>query len=46
MTGILTTIRQHLARRRLERIVQANRDSYENRRYRERRQAALKGLGR
>lgn len=31
---------------RLERIVRETRDSYECRRFRERREAALKGLGR
>jgi hypothetical protein len=35
-------IRQVLARRRLQRIVEARRDSYECQRYREHRAAALK----
>jgi hypothetical protein len=35
-----------LAHRRLQKLVERQRDSYECRRYRERRAAALKGLGR
>lgn len=35
-----------LARRRLAKLVERNRNSYETRRYREHRYAALKGLGR
>lgn len=37
-------IRRYLACRKLDRIVRETRDSYECRRYRERRAAALKGL--
>lgn len=36
----------YLAHRRLQKLVERQRDSYEIRRYRERRAAALKGLGR
>jgi hypothetical protein len=39
-------IRQWLAKRRLQRIVEARRKSFEVIDYRRRRQAALKGLGR
>lgn len=39
-------IRQFLARRRLAKIVDKTRESYEIRRFRERRTAALKGIGR
>ena len=39
-------IRQWLAVRRLNKLVARQRDSYETRRYRERRAAALKGLAR
>lgn len=39
-------IRQRIAAWRLERIRRANAESYETRRYREKRKAALKGLGR
>lgn len=35
---------RYLARRRLAKLVERTRDSYECRRYRERRAAALKGL--
>jgi hypothetical protein len=40
----VTRLRTFLARRKLQRIVERTRDSYERRRYRERRAAALKGL--
>ena len=38
--------RQWLACRKLNRLVERQRNSYETRRYREHRYAALKGLGR
>lgn len=40
---MIRALRTHLARRRLARMVAANRNSYETRRYRERRAAAIKG---
>jgi oligoendopeptidase F len=40
---MMRLIRQHLAARKLQRMVEQVRDSYECRRYRERRAAALKG---
>lgn len=42
----MKALRTFLARRKLQRIVAQTRNSYETRRYRERRAAALKGLGR
>lgn len=44
--GDIKSIRRWLARRRLERIIEANANSYETRRFRERRAAALKGARR
>jgi hypothetical protein len=38
-------LRQYLACRRLQKLVDARRKSYEHRRFVERRQAALRGLG-
>ena len=46
MKAILAAFARQRARKRLQRIVDAERESYETRRYRERRAAALKGLGR
>jgi hypothetical protein len=40
---ILHFLRQAYAKHKLQRLVDANRNSYETRRYRERRAAALKG---
>jgi hypothetical protein len=41
--AVMTRLRTFLARRKLQRIVERTRDSYERHRYRERRAAALKG---
>ena len=43
---MIRLLRQWAAQRRLQRIVEQTRNSYETRRYRERRAAALKGMGR
>lgn len=43
---LLARIKRELAKRKLAADVQRRRDSYEIRRYRERRTAALKGLAR
>lgn len=43
---MIRLIRQHLAVRRLSKIVRKQRDSYETRRFRERRAAAKLGLSR
>ena len=40
--SILNAIRQHIAARRLAKLVEANRRSFEVEQYRRRRQAALK----
>jgi hypothetical protein len=42
----MTWLRTFIARRRLAKIVDKTRESYEIRRFRERREAALKGIGR
>lgn len=46
ITRILQAYRFHRAARKLEKLVAKRRATYEHRRYLERRQAALKGLGR
>ncbi len=43
---LIRWLRERRAQKRLAEIVRDTRDSYECRRYRERRAAALKGLGR
>lgn len=43
---MIRLVRQFLARRRLQRIVDRTRDSFEREQYRRRRAAALKGRGR
>lgn len=43
---MIKLIRTAIAKRRLERMVQNNRNSFETRQYVQRRAAALKGLGR
>lgn len=43
---LIRTIRSRIAARRLARVVEQQRESYECRRYRERRAAALRGMGR
>jgi hypothetical protein len=46
MKHLARRIRRYLACRRLARIVETTRNSFENEQYRRHRQAALKGLGR
>jgi hypothetical protein len=46
MKHLARRIRTWRARRRLARIVETTRNSFENEQYRRHRQAALKGLGR
>lgn len=43
---MIKLIRTAIAKRRLERMVRQNRNSFETRQYVKHRQAALKGLGR